>query len=83
MIYIDLLIGLKGTLDGCYKYLLVIINNYTCYLQVYGFKDKNIKAAQNKQLARVIYYYKGRKKKKILIKQIRSNNRGEFILEVI
>ena len=32
IIYIDLLIEPKSALDSYYKYLLVIINNYTCYL---------------------------------------------------
>jgi hypothetical protein len=42
MIYMDLLTGPKDALDGYYKYLLVIVDDYTRYLWVYKLKSKHI-----------------------------------------
>jgi hypothetical protein len=42
IIYIDLLSGPKEALDSHFKYLLVIIDNYTRYLWVYGLRSKYI-----------------------------------------
>jgi hypothetical protein len=43
MIYIDLLIGSESALDGHFKYLLVIADDYTRYSWVYELKEKHIK----------------------------------------
>jgi hypothetical protein len=48
MIYIDLLSGPEEALDGYFKYLLVIIDDYTRYLWVYGFRSKYIEAVWEK-----------------------------------
>jgi hypothetical protein len=40
MIHMDLLTGPEDALDGHYKYLFVIIDDYTRYSWVYGLKDK-------------------------------------------
>jgi hypothetical protein len=42
MIYMDLLTRPKDALDGYYKYLLVIVDDYTRYLWVYRLKSKHI-----------------------------------------
>jgi hypothetical protein len=42
IIYIDLLTRLKDALDSYYKYLLVIVDDYTRYSWVYRLKSKHI-----------------------------------------
>jgi hypothetical protein len=44
MIHMDLLTRPESALDGHYKYLLVIVNNYTWYSWVYRLRSKDIKA---------------------------------------
>ena len=44
----DLLTGPEEALDGHYKYLLVIIDDYTRYSWVYGLKSKHIEKAWEK-----------------------------------
>jgi hypothetical protein len=45
MIHMDLLEGPEIALNGHYRYLLVIINDYTRYSWVYGLKFKYIEKA--------------------------------------
>ena len=79
MIHMDLLTGPENALDGQFKYLLVIVDDYTRYSWVYGLKNKDIGAAWSKWLARVVRHHGDGQKERILIKWIRSDNGGEFI----
>jgi hypothetical protein len=54
MIHMDLLEGPEAALDGHYKYLLVIIDDYTRYSWVYGLKSKHIEKAWDKWQARIL-----------------------------
>ena len=83
MIYIDLLTGPESALDGRYKYLLVIVDDYIRYSWVYGLRDKDIEATWYKWLARILRHHGDGEKGKVLIKRIRSDNGGEFISGVI
>jgi hypothetical protein len=44
MIHMNLLSGPEEMLNSYYKYLLVIIDDYTRYLWVYGLRSKHIEA---------------------------------------
>jgi transposase InsO family protein len=79
----DLLSGPEEALDGYFKYLLVIIDDYIRYLWIYGLRSKYIEVVWKKWLARVLRYYSNRDKDKVLIKWIRSDNGGEFISGII
>src|SRR6266516_6341213 len=54
MIHMDLLQGPEAALDGHYKYLLVIIDDYTRYSWVYGLKSKEIDKVWKKWQARIL-----------------------------
>jgi len=83
MIHMDLLTGPEEALDGHYRYLLVIVDDYTRYSWVYGLKSKHIEKAWEKWQARILRHHGDGDRQRVLLKRIRSDNGGEFITKVM
>ena len=85
MIHLDLLTGPVPSLIEGYRYLLVIVDDYTRFAWVFGLKDKSIISNWRKWRSMIEIQYGNKygdvrnRKYSLRLKFIRADNGGEFI----
>jgi hypothetical protein len=85
MIHLDLLTGPIPSLMEGYRYLLVIVDDYTRFAWVFGLKDKSIISNWRKWRSMIEIQYGNKygdvrnRKYSLRLKFIRADNGGEFI----